>query len=68
MTRRSLLGFLLLISVCDDVAERLVVDVASGVDGSESEGLIHLRGQQEATRLVNSGGQRYEKMSYLRNF
>ena len=39
---QSLLGFLLLISVCDDVAERLVVDVASRVNRSESEGLIHL--------------------------
>lgn len=29
--------------MCDDVAERLVVDVSSRVDGSESEGLIRLK-------------------------
>lgn len=39
---QSLLGFFLLISMRDDVAEWLVVDVASRVNGSKSEGLIHL--------------------------
>ena len=29
--------------MCDDVAERLVVDVSSRVNGSEREGLIRLR-------------------------
>lgn len=38
-----LLGFLLLVSMRDDVAERLVVNVASGVDGSNSKSLIHLQ-------------------------
>lgn len=37
------LGFLLLISMCDDVAEGLVVNVASWVDGSDSKGLVHLQ-------------------------
>lgn len=36
------LGFLLLVSMCNDVAEGLVVNVASRVDGSDSKGLIHL--------------------------
>lgn len=36
------LWFLLLISMCDDVAEGLVVDVAGRVDGGDSKGLIHL--------------------------
>lgn len=40
MTR--LLRFLLLVSMCDDVAEGLVVDVAGRVDGRNSKGLIHL--------------------------
>lgn len=38
----QLLRFLLLVSMCDDVAEGLVVDVAGRVDGSDSKGLIHL--------------------------
>lgn len=36
------LGFFLLISVCDDVAERLVVNVAGRINGGEGKSLIHL--------------------------
>lgn len=48
MTRLSgWLGFLLLISMCNDVAEGLVVNVASWVDGSDGEGLIHLHSKTQ---------------------
>lgn len=49
---QSLLGFFLLISMRDDVAERLVVDVASWVDRSESKGLIHLEVYKMTVCLV----------------
>lgn len=49
---QSWLGFFLLISMRDDVAEWLVVDVASGVNGSESEGLIHLEVYEVTICLV----------------
>lgn len=62
---RPSLGFFLLVSVRDDVAEGLVVDVAGRVDGSESEGLFHLqvyedddydlRGQFESQWKVEKG-------------
>ncbi len=39
----SLLGFFLLVSMRDDVAEWLVVNVARRVDGSKSKGLFHLQ-------------------------
>lgn len=42
LTTQPSLGFLLLVSMRDDVAEWLVVDVAGRVNGSESEGLVHL--------------------------
>lgn len=48
-----LLGFFLLVSMCDDVAERLVVDVAGRVNGSEREGLIHLEIYKVTVCLVN---------------
>lgn len=49
---QSLLGFLLLISMGDDVAKWLVVDVSSGVNGSQSEGLIHLEVYEVTLCLV----------------
>lgn len=48
----SWLGFFLLIAMRDDVTERLVVDVASRVDGSESKGLIHLEVYEMTVCLV----------------
>lgn len=38
--------------MCDDVAEGLVVDVTSWVNGSQSEGLIHLR-IREVTMIIH---------------
>lgn len=49
---QSLLRFFLLVSMCDGVAEWLVVDVASRVDGSESEGLISLEIYEVTVYLV----------------
>lgn len=66
MTRLSgWLGFLLLISMCNDVAEGLVVNVASWVDGSDGEGLIHLHSSK--TQWPSSEKESHVDLIQIRN-